>query len=193
MATKDTKDANPPQVPSTQCCCQTQKRPALTGIEEDIWTDTVRGYRDLMPRVQPSVTANANVGGGDTDPSVPFCPAFVNLVSRRRPNEPKWLYRLRQEDSATNGEDSTADDEDSIADDEDSAAEDDANYGFSVNIADIQRMYMRMLQGRINWLALSAGFDEDCGIGENVPKELGPALREYGWCYYPTTFHDTCM
>ncbi|PSR98977.1 hypothetical protein BD289DRAFT_361612, partial [Coniella lustricola] len=59
----------------------------------------------------------------------------------------------------------------------------DEEYGFSVNIADIQRMHLRILQGRVNWLALSAGFGENYGIDDGVPHELGSALHEYDLTY----------
>lgn len=86
-------------------------------------------------------------------------PGFVNLVTNRRPMVPYWLYRLLPSRKDL---------------------EDDKNYEFSVNLADVQRMHLRLLQGRLTWLALSAGFDKDRGANEEVLSELGPTLRDYG-------------
>lgn len=41
-------------------------------------------------------------------------------------------------------------------------------------------MQLRLLQGRLTWLALSAGFDKDYGVGEGVLDQLGPTLQNYG-------------
>lgn len=96
--------------------------------------------------------------GYDENSNQPI-PGFVNLVTNRRPMVPRWLYRLQRGRKAL---------------------EDDENYEFCVNLADVQRMHLRLLQGRLTWLALSAGFDEDRGANEEVLTELGPTLRDYG-------------
>lgn len=82
-------------------------------------------------------------------------PSFLGLVTKRHPLVPRWIYRLFRGDA-------------------------DDSYGFSVNFADVQRMHMRLLQGRLSQLALSAAFDDDHGIGAGVLTELGPTLRDYG-------------
>ncbi|KAJ4393019.1 hypothetical protein N0V93_002225 [Gnomoniopsis smithogilvyi] len=85
-------------------------------------------------------------------------PGFMNLVTNRHRFVPRWLETL------VYGE---------------GVLDDTKNYGFSLNLADVHRMYLRILQGRLIRLALSAGFDPDFGVGEGVLTELGPAMRDY--------------
>lgn len=54
------------------------------------------------------------------------------------------------------------------------------HFGFRINFADMQRMYMRVLQDRLIKIALSIQFDEDKGIKAGTPTMIGPALDEYG-------------
>lgn len=82
---------------------------------------------------------------------------------------PRWIYRLFFSGDANN------------------------KYGFSINLADVQRMHLRLLQSRLTWLALSATFDGDHDVGlgrlgvQSVLNELGPALRDYGRSISPGT------
>lgn len=64
----------------------------------------------------------------------------------------------------------------------------DTEYALCLNLADVQQMQLRLLQGRLTWLALSAGFDQDHGVSEGVLTQLGPTLRDYGGVF---TFHST--
>lgn len=82
-------------------------------------------------------------------------PSFLDLVTKRHSLMPRWIYRLFRGDA-------------------------DDSYGFGINIADVSRMHLRLLQGRLTWLAMSATFDEDHAVDAGVLTELGPALRDYG-------------
>lgn len=120
-------------------------------FDEEIWRQTVKECTYHPPE---RITRTAEYDAMSNQ----SIPGFVNLVTKRHRMVPSWLYRLRHGRKAL----------------------DDENYEFCVNLADVQRMYLRLLQGRLTWLALSAGFDEDYGASQGVLTELGPTLRDYG-------------
>lgn len=128
-------------------------------FDEEIWNRTVKDYY-LHPLKKESQKQHEAAAGDESradenaDQNHPI-PSFIDLVTSRRPIEPGWLHRLRH------GRDSL-------------------EYSLYVNLADVQRMQLRLLQGRLTWLALSAGFDKDDGVGEGVLTQLGPTLRDYG-------------
>lgn len=82
-------------------------------------------------------------------------PGFLRLVTKRHSLVPRWIYRLFRGDA-------------------------DNEYGFSINLADVQRMHLRLLQGRLTWLTLEAVFNKDHSVDAGVLTELGPALKDYG-------------
>lgn len=94
-------------------------------------------------------------------------PAFIGLVTNRCPAVAGWL------DRKLHGKGSL---------------EADTEYALCLNLTDVQQMQLRLLQGRLTWLALSAGFDQDHGVSEGVLTQLGPTLRDYGGVF---TFHST--
>jgi hypothetical protein len=139
----------------------------LSRLEKEIWRRIVDEY-SIDPKdlgYAPENDTQATQARRLEDDLSSFCsvrgfdplPGFINLVTSRRWIEPRCLYRLRYK----------------LMDKE-------PKYGFCVNLADVQRMYLRLLQGRLTWLALSAGFDADNGVSQGVLTELGPMLREYG-------------
>lgn len=137
-------------MPPYQCSCRGPAQ--LLPWDKDIWRETVKYCTHNPPE---KVTKAA---GYDAQSNQPI-PGFVNLVTNRRPMVPCWLYRLQRGRKAL---------------------EHDKNYAFCINLADVQRMHLRLLQGRLTWLALSAGFDQDRGANEGVLTELGPTIRDYG-------------
>lgn len=137
-------------MPSFQCSCRGPAQ--LLPFDEEIWRETVEECTHRPPEKV------RNAAGYDANSNQPI-PGFVNLVTNRRPMVPYWLYRLLRGRKA-------------LADDK--------NYEFCINLADVQRMHLRLLQGRLTWLALSAGFDEDRDDSQKVLIELGPTLRDYG-------------
>lgn len=128
-------------------------------FDEEIWARTVKDYFLRPPKKEPQKQQEAATGDESTadenaDENHPI-PNFINLVTDRRLFEPGWLHRLRH------GRDSL-------------------EYALRINLADVQQMQLRLLQGRLTWLALSAGFDKDYGVSEGVLTQLGPTLRDYG-------------
>jgi ribosomal protein L39E len=134
----------------SQCSC-TGPAPSLP-FDKELWTKVVE---ECMCRPSKRVK---KAPGYDAKSNQPI-PGFVSLVTNRRSIEPRWLYRWRRGPKAL---------------------EDDQNYAFSVNLADLQRMHLRLLQGRLTWLALSAGFDKGHGVEQGVLTKLGPTIRDYG-------------
>lgn len=152
-----------------QCSCSSKGSAQLLSFpfDKDVWNQTVKDYHHGPDTSgNPSNNnADVNAAAGDDVSSIESavhdesCPVFIELVTKRRPIVPRWLYRLCHGGKAL---------------------EDDDNYAFSVNLADMQRMHLRLMQGRLTWLALSAGFDADRGASQGVLTELGPTLRDYG-------------
>lgn len=148
-------------MPPLQCSCAEliQRLP----FDEAIWQRTVEDYVLKPPKKRPlkqgevSAIEETRVGE-NADQNDPF-PTFMDLVTNRRPIEPGWLHRLRHGRASV---------------------ETGTEYSLCVNLADVQRMQLRLLQGRLTWLAMSAGFDEDHGVREGVLTHLGPTLRDYG-------------
>lgn len=119
----------------------------------------MKDYYLQPPRKQPlaqneTAAEDELMIGENVDQNQPI-PIFIDLVTNRRPIESGWFHRLRH------GRDSL-------------------ETGLCVNLADVQRMQIRLLQGRLTWLALSAGFDKDYGVSEGVLAQLGPTIRDYG-------------
>lgn len=148
-------------VPPSQCSCIGLAQDFR--FDEEIWSRTVKDYFLQPPQKRPLKLDEGAAGDEsrvdeNVDQNQPI-PAFIDLVTNRRPIEPLWLHRLRH------GRD---------------PLEADTEYALCVNLADVQRMQLRLLQGRITWLALSAGFDKDYGVSEGILTQLGPTLRDYG-------------
>lgn len=148
-------------MPPMQCSCP---KPAQGfPFDEEIWSRTVKDYYLQHPKKESPKQDEAAAGDESrADENVDqnqAIPKFVGLVTNRLSIEPAWLHRLRH------GRDSV---------------ETDTEYALCVNLADVQRMQLRLLQGRLTWLALSAGFDKDYGVSEGVLTQLGPTLRDYG-------------
>ncbi|KAG6353505.1 hypothetical protein INS49_005466 [Diaporthe citri] len=136
-------------MPPFQCSCRGP--PQLLPFDKDIWRETV----EECTHHRPEKATKADDYNANSNQSIP---GFISLVTNRRPMVPYWLYRLLP------GRKTLKDDE---------------NYEFCINIADVQRMHLRLLQSRLTWLTLSAGFDEDRGANQEVLTELGPTLRDY--------------
>lgn len=141
-------------MPPLQCSCA-EPIQGFT-LDEDIWKRTVKDYVLQPPRKQPPKQNEGREVEENADQDHPF-PTFMDLVTNRRPIEPRWLHRLRHGRASVENE-----------------------YTLCVNLADVQRMQLRLLQGRLTWLAMSAGFDEDHGVSAGVLTHLGPTLRDYG-------------
>ncbi|KAK2599809.1 hypothetical protein N8I77_011532 [Diaporthe amygdali] len=164
--------------PLKLCCCR--ERPTITPIDEEIWKQTVESYRIRVDHTT-NPTANATVGAqekaqnnsveatttvrddnqechDDIENRGKGTPGFISLVTNRHWTQPRWLHRLRR---GRKGYDESCE------------------YGFCLNLADVQRMHMRLLQARVTWLAFSAAFEDDHGIEKDVLSELGPTLHDY--------------
>ncbi|KAG6356827.1 hypothetical protein INS49_014701 [Diaporthe citri] len=144
-------------MPPLHCSCA-EPGPGFP-FDKEIWNRTVKDYYLRAPQKEPQEQQEAATGDEsradeNADQNHPI-PSFIDLVTNRRPIEPRWLHRLRH------GRDSL-------------------EYALCVNLADVQRMQLRLLQGRLTWLALSAGFDKDYGDSAGVITQLGPTLRDYG-------------
>lgn len=143
-------------MPPLHCSC-TEPAQGFS-FDEEIWARTVKDYL-RPPKKEPQTQQEAATGDESTadenaDQNHPL-PNFIDLITNRRHREPGWLHRLRH------GRDSQ-------------------EYALSVRLANVQQMQLRLLQGRLTWLALSAGFDQDYGVSEGVLTQLGPTLRDYG-------------
>ncbi|KAJ0108160.1 hypothetical protein J7T55_000125 [Diaporthe amygdali] len=172
-------ESNSQERPSSNLCC-CRERPTITAIDEALWEQTVESYRirrdhTSNPPRNASVGAQQNIRNNTAEPTNTVrdndrecnggidnrregTPGFINLVINRGWNGPRWLHRLRKGRKSY---------------------DEGCEYGFCLNLADVQRMHMRLLQARVTWLALSAGFDNDHGISKGVLSDLGPALHDY--------------
>lgn len=147
--------------------CSCRRSAQSSSADEKIWRQTISDCYFHPPlRATPATTRVINIATAGDDASSlesldpeESIPGFIELVTNRSPAEPRWLHRLRRGRKAV---------------------EDDQSYAFCLNLADVQRMHLRLLQGRLAWLALSAGFDDDHGASQGVLSELGPTLRDYG-------------
>lgn len=147
-------------LPTIQCSCRGADN--LFKFDQDIWSQTVKDCLFQPPQVRSAEVNAAACDDTSSEESIEIeqaVPGFIDLVTNRRPSEPRWFHRFRSGKRE---------------------AEDDDNYAFCLNLADVQRMHLRLLQGRLTWLALSAGFDADHGASQGVLTELGPTLRDYG-------------
>lgn len=148
-------------------------------FDEEIWSRTVKDYYLRPPKKAPpkqgETAAGDELRADENVDQKHHIPSFIDLVTNRRPIEPAWLHRLRHS-------------RDSL--------ERNTEYALCVNLADVQRMQLRLLQGRLTWLALSAGFDKDYGVSEGALTHLGPALRDYGGFLshikHPTEITTSC-
>lgn len=190
MAESNSQERLPPR----SCSCR--ERPSTIPIDETIWKHAIENYSNPNGHVPiparnataadkhnvPSNTADATAAGrddnnprsighgeekADIDSHVGGTPGFITLVNNGHWLEPRWLHRLRH---GRKGHDETC------------------KYGFWLDLADIQRMNMRLLQARVTCLAFSAEFDNDHGVSKGVLSELGPALQDYGAFRRPPSY-----